>query len=117
MNASIIAFFQFSIVLQVFLLVKLSLLITSWAVKYKPMIDRPNNIVLITNELVILFSSYLVLLFSDYVSNVETRYNFGYGYLAFFLVETIVNVLMLIVIVVRDVQKFLQRRKLKKQIK
>ena len=114
LNAGIIAFCQKSIVLQVFLLVKVSLIATAWAIKHKPMIDGPNNIILITNELVILCTSYLVLVFSDYVPNVEERYQFGYGYLGFFAFETMINVIMLLVITVRDILKFFKRRRLTK---
>ena len=94
----------------------MALIMSGWAIKNKPMIDKLNNIVLITNELVILFSSYFVLVFSDYVPRVEQRYKFGYLYLAFFLFESLVNVLMLLVILKRDFSLMLKRRQLRKQI-
>ena len=74
LNAGIIAFFQSSIVLQVFCLVQIALLMTSWAVKHRPMIDLAHNIMLISNEFVVLMSSYLILIFSDYVPTVEDRH-------------------------------------------
>ena len=79
--------------------------------------DVPNNIVLITNEFVILFSSYFVLVFSDYVTDVETRYTFGFVYLSFFLLQTVINIAMFLIVTGKDIRKYLHQRKLKKQIK
>ena len=73
-NAAIIAFLQSSIVFQVLVLVQVALVMTTWAIKTKPMIDTASNLVFITNELLILLSSYLVLLFSGYVPSVEQKY-------------------------------------------
>ena len=84
-TALIIASFQGSTVLQVFLLVQVSLIMTLWAIKTKPMIDTASNIVFITNELVVLICSYLILLFTDFVVSFEERYKLGFVYIWIFL--------------------------------
>ena len=101
-SAAVIAFGQSSIVLQVFLLVQLALLMTSWAISAKPMSDAPNNLIFITNELVILVSSYLVLLFTGFVPSVEERYQFGSMYIGIFLIESAVNLILFLYISVKD---------------
>ena len=112
--AAVIAFGQSSIVLQVFLLVQLALLMTSWAISVKPMCDSPNNLVFIANELVILVSSYLVLLFTGFVPSVEERYQFGFMYIGIFLVESALNLFMFVYISTKDLIQSYRLKKRKK---
>ena len=108
-NATIISLCQSSIVLQVFLLVKVALMGTGWVVAVRPMVDRENNFVMITNELLILVSSYLVLLFSDFVPMPEQQYRFGYMYISLFLAESAMNIVMFAVITVKELIVYFKR--------
>ena len=104
-NATIIAFLQSSIVFQVLVLVQVALVMTTWAIKTKPMIDTASNLVFITNELLILLSSYLVLLFSGYVPSVEQKYQFGFMFISIFLIESAFNLLVFIYSTGKDMIK------------
>ena len=88
---------------------------TLWAIKTKPMIDTENNIVFITNEIVILVCSYLVLLFSDFVPSFEERYKFGYMYIWIFLFQSVLNLAMFLYISGKDLLKSIRLRNQRKQ--
>ena len=83
----------------------------AWAIKTKPMALAEVNYTLWINEAVVLLGSYLVLLFTDYVPEKHQQYTFGYMYITIFLGTTIMNILLNAIISVRDVKKFLRRRK------
>ena len=89
----------------------------SWGIATTPMINFLNDLAFIANELILLFSSYFILVFSFYVPNVDQRYCFGFVYLTFFLLTTVFNLIMLIVILSMDFADALKWRKLKKKVK
>ena len=93
------------------------MIFTSWAIRYKPMEDAENNFLLIFNSLFMLVSVYLIMLFTDFVPEAENRYFFGYAYMIFFALDALLNVLMFIVISVKDVRKALKKYRLKKAVK
>ena len=99
-----------------FLLVKVSLLGTGWAIVARPMIDKENNFLMIMNEFVILVTSYLVLLFSDFVPQPEDQYQFGYMYITLFLFESAINVVIFLVITIKEIIAYCKRRRLKKLV-
>ena len=101
-SAMVIAWCQISIVLQVFLLVKIALVGTCWAVSARPMVDKTNNFLFITNEVLILVCSYLVLLFSEFVPTPEQQYSFGYMYISLFLVQGTQNIVIFIIITIKE---------------
>ena len=70
------------------------------------MIDKENNLLMIMNEIVILVTSYLVLLFSDFVPQPEDQYQFGYMYITLFLFESAINVIMFMIITVKEVMVY-----------
>ena len=109
-----IVFLQDCVVLQVLLLTNLSLLMTSWAVAIKPMLNFLNDIVFIANEMILLLCCYFILVFTEYVPTFEDRYTFGYIYLAFFGITTIFNFALLIIILITDIYEAIKRIKLKK---
>ena len=116
MFALIIAFLQESVVFQVLLLVQGSLAMTCWVINSRPMIDRESNAALITNELVILVGTYLILLFSGYVPTAEDEYKFGYMFLAVFSLVTAVNVIVFLVISIKEIIRSIKTWRAKKAV-
>ena len=112
--AIIIVFCSKSIVLQVLLLDYSSLIMTSWAVKTKPMRGSFHNILFIMNELIVMLSIFLIMvLFSDFVTSPDLKYTYGYYYLALFGIETVLNASLIVWIQIKEVQEALRLRKLR----
>ena len=57
------------------------------------------------------------MLFTDFVTDIEDKYYFGWFYMIFFALDTMLNVLMFIVISVKDLRVALKKYRLKKAVK
>ena len=88
---------------------------SAYSIVQQPMEVQLNNLVFIANELFLLFSSYFILTFSLYVPALEIRYDFGFVYLVMFGVTTAWNIVLLILLVIRDICEVLRKKKVQKQ--
>lgn len=79
-----------------------------------PMEVYLNNLVFTANELFLLFSSYFIMTFSLYVPDLETRYNYGFAYIAIFGFTTAFNIVLLLILVIRDIYEVFRLKKVKK---
>ena len=79
-----------------------------------PMEVYLNNLVFTANELFLLFSSYFIMTFSLYIPDLETRYNYGFAYIAIFGFTTAFNIVLLLILVIRDIYEVFRLKKVKK---
>jgi len=65
------------------------------------MVDWQNNSVQLINEYFFLFFAYYIFLFTNYVPDPETRYFFGTVYLWILAVNTALNCLIILAMIVK----------------
>ena len=104
-NCIFLADLGYSALIQLQVSLWASQAICQYLVRVRPMIDLPNNMAQMFNEISILFFCVMMHNFTDYIPNPDVRYQIGWYflYLLYFVIG--VNVCIILVLIVKQVLK------------